>query len=298
LLLEQPPAAGIPLLLAYGITPSIYDTSFAVSYGEMADMHGMKAPYHLVVNTGMNRLGVHFEQALEFLRQVSFHRALELEGVFTQFASAECSEPLDLRIQAKRFVECVGQIQSAGIEPGIVHAANSAAALRYPDVQFDMVRLGTALYGCHPCPETREFANLRPVMSVHARIVDTHVPPMSEGVSYGWNYRSPGSVKICTIPLGYADGLRRNLSGQIDFVMAGRYHRQVGEICMGHTMFEVDMRRYGKRERLDPKVGDEVVVIGSQGIAELTVDEMAEKLGTIPYEVLVGFGSRLNRAYS
>ena len=297
LVLGQPPAASIPLLLGYQLTPAVYEPDFAIAYGEAADLHGMKAPYHLAVNTGMNRLGVRHDEALSFLFQVNFHRALELEGVFTHYATADCPETLDFHIQAKRFVEVVNEIKAARFEPGIVHCASSAAALRYPEVQFDMVRLGSVLYGMHPCPETRALVDLRPAMSVHARIVDTRLLPVSEGVSFGLHYRSPGSVKVCTVPIGYADGLHRSLSGDIDFIMGGRYYRQVGSICMHYSMFEVDMRNYASRERVDPQVGDEVIVVGSQGIAEISVDEMAEKLRTIPCEVTVGFGQRLARTY-
>ena len=297
LLLSQPPASSIPLLLGYHITPTVYEPDFAIAYAEVADLHGMTAPYHLAVNTGMNRIGVRYDEVVDFLYQVDFHRALELQGTFTQYATADCAETLDFHIQTKRFIEALEAMQAAGFEPGIVHAANSAAMFRFPEVQFDMVRLGLSLYGFHPCPETRELVELRPAMSVHARIVDTHIVPMSEGVSYGLHYRSPGSVKICTLPLGYADGLRRSLSGNIDFIMGGRYFRQVGNICMNYCMFEADMRTYGTRERIDPQIGDEVLVVGSQGIAQVTIDEMAEKLRTIQYEVAIGFSQRMERIY-
>ena len=297
LLLSQPPESAIPLVLAYELTPTLYDAPFAIAYGECADLHGVKAPYHLAINTGMNRIGVRHDEALEFLRQVGFHRALELEGIFTHYATADCAETLDFQIQTKKFVEALTDIHDAGIDIGIVHAANSAATYRYPSVQFDMVRCGLSLYGFHPCPETRDLVELRPSMSVHARITDARYVPMSEGVSYGLNYRSPGSVKICTIPIGYANGLRRDLSGNTDFIMRGRYFRQVGNICMDQCMFEADMRTYASRERIDPQIGDEVLVVGSQGIAQVTIDEIAEKLGTIQYEVAIGFSHGMERIY-
>lgn len=297
LVLSQPPEGAIPLLLAYQVTPAIYDAAFAIAYGECADLHGVKAPYHLAINSGMNRIGVRHDEALEFIRQVSFHRALELEGIFTHYATADSSETLDFQIQTKKFVEALTDIHDAGFDIGIVHAANSAATYRYPNVHFDMVRCGLSLYGFHPCPETRPLVELRPAMSVHARITDARYVPMSEGVSYGLNYRSPGSVKICTIPVGYADGLRRDLSGNTDFIMHGRYFRQVGNICMDQCMFEADMRSYASRERIDPQVGDEVLIVGSQGIAQVTIDDIAEKLGTIQYEVAIGFSHRMERVY-
>ena len=298
LILAQPPATAIPLLLAYNITPAVYEPAFAVAYGEAADLHGMKAPYHLAVNTGMNRIGVRYDDVVEFLRQVSFHRALKLEGVFTHYATADCPETLDFQRQVKRFVEAVNSMAMAGVDPGIVHTANSAAILRYPDVHFDMVRLGISLYGFHPCPETVGSIDLRPAMSVHARITDTRFVPVSEGVSYGLHYRSPGSVKICTIPIGYADGLRRGLSGNTDVIFQGNYYRQVGNICMDQCMFEYDLRNRSMRQRVEPQVGDEVLLVGEQGVARITIDEMAEKLGTIQHEISIGFAQRMPRIFT
>jgi len=294
--LDQPAATSIPLLLAYNITPSVSEPDFAIAYGEIADLHGMMAPYHLAVNTGMNRVGVSFRDAVEFLQAVSFHRALELEGVFTHFATADCAETLDLQVQARRFLETLDSISAAGFDPGLVHAANSAATYRFPDIHFNMVRCGLSLYGIHPCEATRDRVDLRPAMSVHARIIDTHIVPVSEGVSYGYQYRSPGSVKICTLPIGYGDGLRRCLSGNIDVIMDGRYYPQVGAICMDQCMFEVDLRNR-RRLTLDPQIGEHVPIVGEQGAAAITIDELAEKARTVPDEITVGFGQRLARVY-
>lgn len=297
LILSQPPMTAIPLLLAYKVMPSIYSAEFAIQYAEAADSFGIRAPYHLAVNSGMNRIGVRYDEVVEFMSQIGFHRALDLVGTFTHFATADSAETLDFQIQAKRFIEAITALRAAGIDPGIVHAANSAAGVRYPDVHFDMVRLGVSLYGLHTCQETRAMINLKPAMSVHARITDVRLVPMSEGVSYGMNYRSPGSVKICTIPIGYADGLRRGLSGRTDVILDGQRCRQVGNICMDQCMFEVDMRVYGTRKRLDPQIGDEVVLVGRQGDSVVTLDDMANTLGTIHYEVAIGFSHRMPRLY-
>ena len=296
-ILEQPPATSLPVLLGYNITPSIYEPDYAIAYAEVADLHGVEAPYHLAVNTGMNRVGVPFSEAAEFLRAVDFHRALRLHGVFTHFATAESPETLDFQIQQNRFCDALDDIRAAGFNPGLVHAANSAALMRFPDVHFDMVRCGIAMYGIHPCEETRNYFELRPAMSIRARIIDVRKLPVSEGVSYGFAYRSPGNVKTCTLPLGYADGLRRVLSGKIDFIMDGRYFRQVGNICMDQCMFEVDLRNRANLGAFNPKVGDEVIVVGRQGAAEVTMEELAEKAGTIPYEMLTGFAQRMPRVY-
>lgn len=294
-LLAEPPATSIPLLLAYKLEPAVYSPEFALAYAETADAHNMKAPYHLAVNTGMNRIGVRAEDVVEFEHQVNFHRALEQVGTFTHFATADCPETLDFDIQLRRFKEAVNALRAAGVDPGIVHAANSAAIFRYPQAHFDMVRLGISLYGFPACKEVRETAALRPAMSVYARITDVKTVPFGEGVSYGLHYRSPGSVKICTVPLGYADGLRRGLSGRCSFVLDGQYCHQVGNICMDQCMFAVDMRSRPNCRRLDPQVGDKVVIVGRQGDAVVSISEMALELGTIEHEIAIGFSHRMPR---
>ncbi len=298
LVLSEPPISAIPLLLGYKVMPSIYSVEFAIQYGEAADAFSMKAPYHLAVNTGMNRIGVAHDHVVEFLRQIDFHRALELRGTFTHFATADAVQSLDFERQQHRFEAALAAMRMAGFNPGIVHAANSAAIIRFPQVHYDMVRLGIALYGLQPADITRSMVELRPAMSVKARITDTRFLPMSEGVSYGLAYRSPGSVKICTVPIGYADGLRRGLSGRTDFIVSGQRMHQVGAICMDQCMFEVDMRTYGTRRRIDPQVGDEVIIVGREGQSIVTLDDMARTLDTITHEIAIGFGcSRMTRLF-
>ena len=220
LVLSQPPMRAIPYVLAYDLIPTVITEEFALALGEEADLNGMVAKYHLAIDTGMNRIGVRWDEVVEFARQISFHRALDLVGTFTHFATADCPGTIDFERQVKRFSEAVNALRAAGINPGIVHAANSAAAIRYPEVQLDMVRLGISLYGFYPCPEAYPMIDLKPAMSVKARITDVKTLPVGEGVSYGLNYRSPGAVKICTMPIGYADGFRRGLSGRTDVLLA------------------------------------------------------------------------------
>jgi len=159
------------------------------------------------------------------------------------------------------------------------------------------VRLGISLYGFHPCKETWSSIDLRPAMSVYARITDERIPVIGEGVSYGLHYRCPGTVKICTVPIGYADGLMRGLSGRTDFIVDGMLCHQVGNICMDQCMFEVDMRTYAARRMIDPHIGDRVVIVGSDSGFSVTIDEMAEKLNTIQHEIAIGFSKRMARKY-
>lgn len=299
LILSQPPESAIPLLLAYKIMPSVYDPQFAITYGEAADAYNLKAPYHLALNTGMNRIGVDYGEVLDFLRAISFHRALELEGTFTHFATADVEDPLDFQIQYSRFVEAINSMRLAGFDPGIVHAANSAAAIRFPDAAFNMVRLGIGLYGLQPMRMTRSMIDLKPAMSVKARITDIHYPAIREGVSYGLHYRSPGGVAICTLPIGYGDGLNRGLSGSIDVIKGGQRFHQVGNICMDQCMFEIPRRRATLDGIREPEVGDVVTIVGREGNSIITLDDMAAMLGTITHELAINFGcGRLPRIYT
>ncbi len=298
LMLSQPPISAIPALLEYEIMPSVFDSEFAIQYGEIADARGLRAPYHLKINTGMNRIGVAWDKAAEFAKMISFHRALDLEGTFTHFATADEIETLDFEKQKTRFEAAINDLKANGINPGIVHCSNSAATLKYPSVHFDMVRPGIILYGLKPSPCTIPQIELKPAMSVKARITDVRSVPLGEGVSYGLRYRSRGYVKICTIGVGYADGLHRCLSGKIDFSCAGRLFHQVGSICMDQCMFEVGQRHITRNDMFNPYPGDVVTLVGQDGDNMLTLDDMAEAANTINYELACDFGSmRLPKIY-
>ena len=297
LLMTQPPASAIQLLLAYKVMPAIQSSEFAIQYAEAADSLGLMAPYHLSVNTGTNCTGLRYDQVCQFMMQVGFHRALDLQGVFTTLATAEGPENMDLQMQATRFVDAVNAMAAAGFKPGIVHCADTAALVRYPELHFDMARLDVGLYGYHPCVQTRGLIDLRPAMTICARITDVNNVPLGEGVGAGLTYRSVGSSKICTIPLGFADGLPRMLSGRLQVMYSGQLMRQVGTIGMDQCSFEVDLRTRVGRPRLDPQVGDEVVLVGRQGDAHIDMEELADEASLAPTEMCCHLGARLSRVY-
>lgn len=298
MLLSQPPATAINTLLDYNVMPAIYDVEFAIQYGEAADFRGQEAPFHMAVNTGMNRIGVRWDEVVEFASAIAFHRALKIEGTFTHFATADEIDTLEWDRQASRFETAIKSLRAEGINPGIVHCANSASIMKYPGVHYDMVRAGIILYGLKPSDCTPLIEGLAPAMSVKARITDVRSVPIGEGVSYGLHYRSRGYAKVCTIPVGYADGLHRACSGQIDFLLRGTKYPQVGNICMDQCMFEVPQRRLASIESETPRAGEIVTLIGRDGDAEITLDDMAHACGTINYECACDLGSmRLPRIY-
>lgn len=293
LVLSQPPMRAIPYLLAYDLIPTVFTQEFALALGEEADLNNMVSKYHLAIDTGMNRIGIFYLDVVDFIQSINFHRGLELAGVFTHFATADDVSDWDFRMQLHRFKESLQLMRNAHIDYGLAHSANSAATSRYPESYFDMVRVGITMYGLAPGPVLRDRDDLRPAMAVKAQIIQVREPQMGEGVSYGFNYRVAKPVQIATVPIGYADGLQRNLSGRMRVLYRGRPCRQVGNICMDMMMIEIPLDGYGPRA----EIGDEVVILGAQGDYEITADMMADELDTINYELICLFGARLPRIY-
>jgi alanine racemase len=263
----------------------------------MADAQGRTSPYHLKIDTGMNRVGVHHSDAGDFLRTINFHRGLELQGVFTHFATADDIDTYEFKRQLERFEQSLATIRYMGVDPGIIHAANTSAAIRYRQSHYDMVRLGIGIYGLYPSEVTKQQIELRPAMSVKARVSFLKSVPVGEGVSYSHNYRSPGNVLIATLPIGYGDGLSRVLSNKMDVLLRGRRLPQVGNICMDMMMVEINQRASALHPRANIELGDEAVIIGKSGNEEITLDDMAKMLNTINYELACRFGLRLDRVF-
>ena len=266
-------------------------------YAEAADQQGKKAPYHLAINTGMNRIGLEPKDLPDFLKNISFHRALDIRGTYTHFATADDSNFSAFESQLRAFNRALDYMDENDYPTGIIHAANSASIIQHPEANFQMARMGIAMYGLSPSLNLRDKFDYKPAMSVHARIIDVRNVPVGQGVSYGHRYISPGSVTICTIPIGYADGLNRSLSEKIFVLYNGVLCKQVGTICMDMCMFEVDLR-LASTKNLHPKVGDEVVLVGASGDKELSLDIMADEIGTINYELACDFGLRLPKIYT
>lgn len=296
LVLNEPPIDACDTLLEYQIMPSVYSSEFALAYGERAVEMGCVGKYHMAIETGMNRIGVHFTDVLEFRREIDFHRGIECDGVFTHFATADDPDGWDYRLQCTRFSEAIAAMKDAGFECGIVHCSNTPASMLDHSMQFDMIRAGIGLYGLQPCEMSASIMPLEPVMSVRARVTRTIHPAMGEGVGYGFTFRVPRArVQVCTIPIGYADGLSRTLSNKMDVLYRGQRIRQVGNICMDQCM--VAIQQTPARQMPEAEVGDLITIVGKDGDAVITMDEMARLRGTINYEVACGFGMRLEKVY-
>lgn len=299
LLLNQAPEQAIDTLVEYDIMPSVFSSEFALAYGERSAALGKVGKYHLAVDTGMTRIGVLPDDVVEFRHAIDFHRGLQCAGTFTHFATADVVQDWDFQLQARRFNQVVEALRDAGCDVGLVHCDNTPGTILHPELHCDMCRAGIGLYGLHPSEATIPRVTLTPAMSVRARVTRALYPAVGEGVSYGLNYRVPTPhVQIATIPLGYADGLSRTLSGRMDVLVHGKRARQVGNICMDQCMFAVDTNPVRSYHRATPVAeGDLVTILGTDGNERITADEMARLRGTINYEVTCNFGMRMEKVY-
>lgn len=290
LLLAEPPETAIPLLLEHDLTPTVTTREFAVALGKWASARGIQALYHLKVDSGMNRIGVRAEDIAPFARGLSDFPGLELEGTFTHFATADVPGDWEVERQFERFLSAIEEMRIEGVNPGIVHAANSPATILYPETHLDMVRCGLSIYGLYPSPAARERVSLTPARSVKARATLVKRIGIGESVSYGFTWTAVAPTVVATLSLGYADGIHRAASGEITVLVGGKRCRQIGRVCMDQLMIEVP-------RGVDVARGDEVVVVGEQGDERIALEELAEASGTINYEMTCALGMRLERVY-
>ena len=299
LILSEPPVETVGDVVDYDLMPAVYDPDFALALGECAASRGKVANYHLAIDTGMTRIGVNWRDVLEMRRAIHFHRGIACAGTFTHFATADVLGDWDFSMQTKRFGDAVRALEDAGFQTGLVHCANTPATVLHPEVHEDMCRVGIGLYGLHPAVETRRHVHLKPAMSVRGRITRVEHPEVGTGVGYGLTYRVPKpNIQICTVPIGYADGLSRTLSGNMDVLVNGERCRQVGRICMDQFMFQVsvnNVRAYRPSRAVSH--GDVVTILGCDGDEMISADDMAARRDTINYEVVCDFGLRLEKVY-
>ena len=211
-----------------------------------------------------------------------------MEGAFTHFAKAE-SDGMFTALQAQRFDLLLAQVRARGYTP-IAHAANSAAILMHPELQYDMVRYGIALYGSHPEPSLTAGSGLIAPMRFVTQVTNVKTIAAGEGVSYGLRFVAERPSVIATLPVGYGDGYKRALTDRADVLLHGKRCPQVGTICMDQIMVDVT-------ELDDVCVGDEAVLLGAQGKECITADELAERAETISYEILLSLSDRVPRVY-
>jgi alanine racemase len=279
------------LVVAHDLDQCVADMTQADALSREATARGSFVRLHLKVDTGMGRVGVSPRDARPMAARIAELPGVRLLGLMTHFAESDAEDPTFTREQLARFEAVHRDLRTAGHLIALRHTANSGALMRHPDARLDLVRPGIMLYGCHPCRHRRpDDAALAPALRLRSSISQLKDLAPGGTVSYGRTFVAPRDMRVATLPIGYADGLSRLLSGRGHALIRGRRVPIVGRICMDMTMVDVT-------QVPDVAIGDEAVLIGRQGGEEIAADEVADLVGTISYEVLCRIGPRVPRIY-
>jgi alanine racemase len=289
MMLGYTPEGRIAELLNLGVRLSFWSEAQAARIQAAAEQAGATAYLHLKVDTGMSRLGVQADQAAELVSRLERYPDLELEGVFTHFARADEADPEPTRQQEILFEQVLSALDQGGLQPPLVHAANSAASLKRPSAHYDLLRFGISLYGLEPSPESPLPAAFQPALAWKSVLSQVKVLPAGRGISYGHIYTTSGEERIGTIPVGYADGYHRVTGTEV--LVRGKRVPVIGRVCMDQIMVNLD-------EVPGARAGDEVVLIGRQGESSYTADDLARAWHSINYEVVCAISTRVPRFYN
>lgn len=285
----EPPREAITNVLDFDITPTVYTDRFAAALSEAAAASVRRVAVHVKIDTGMHRVGLAPDDAVDAFTRINSLPGIEIEGAWSHLALADVPDHPFNRKQLELFEDVTGKIERAGINLRYRHLANSAATLAFPEAHFDLVRCGIAAYGLWPGKDLERSTDLRPAMSLRARVNMTKEVAAGEGLSYGLNYELRRTSRVATVPIGYADGYDRGLSGLADVLIGGSRHRISGTVCMDQFMVDV-----GDAE---VDVGAIATLIGCDGEDCITAEELASSLATINYEITSRIASRVPRLY-
>jgi alanine racemase len=287
-------------LIENGLTPAVTRVEDLSHLERAAKAARRKSPFpfHLKINTGMNRLGISPSEIDAFASELAGSRHLQLEGTFTHLASSEDFRSRQSEGQEQVFRECLERLRALGISAGIVHLANSAAICARPSTWFDLVRAGAILYGYHQSfappeigEEIRSKLPLKPCLSLRARIISLREVPSGQGVGYGARYMTNGPSRIAVINAGYADGIVRQRTNHGCAIVRGRRVPLVGTISMDLTTLDVTSVP-------DVALGEVVTIYGEDGNARIAVSEVAREINTVTSELLCALGKRVSRYYA
>jgi alanine racemase len=274
-----------------GLSITLYSVEAAQALSRAAQALKKSVNVHIKVDSGMGRLGIRAEEpenVLQLAQEVERLPGLVLEGIFTHFAMADSANLAHARLQLNRFRRVLEVLERKGIRPPLIHAANSAAILSLPEAHFDMVRPGIALYGLDPSTEVRLPEGFRPALSFKTQVGQVKLIPAGECISYGCTFTTERPTTVAILPVGYADGFRRAPANWGSVLIHGQEAPLLGRVCMDQCIVDVS-------HIPQARVGDEVVLIGRQGQATLTAEQVAQRLGTINYEVVSEILARVPR---
>ncbi len=279
----------LPHYLQHDLTLTASSVERMEQIDAVAAQMGIKAKVHLKIDTGMERIGVHYYNARSILERSLSCPNVDVEGIFSHFADADSSDLAHARLQLERFNEVLRFYETRSLPMPIRHMANSPAILQIPESYFDMVRPGIMLYGVYPTSEIPRTVLVRPALAWKSRVVYFKVVNPGHPVSYGSTWQSDHPVRVVTLPVGYGDGYFRSLSNNSQVLIRGRKYPQVGRICMDQMMVNI--------EGDSAFNGDEVTLIGEREGESISAQDLADWAGTIPYEILTNINTRVPRVY-
>ncbi|MFV1990159.1 MAG: alanine racemase, partial [Acidimicrobiales bacterium] len=256
---------------------------------EAAAALGRQARVHLKVDTGMERIGVHYYNAGALLEEAARSRNVHVEGIYSHFANSDAADLSSARVQLDRFNEVCAFYDQASLPTPLRHMANSGAILQLPESHLDLVRPGIMLFGVYPSAEALRSIPLVPAMTWKTSVVYFKVVTPGHPVSYGSTWQSSVETRLVTLPVGYGDGYFRAMSGSAEVLIHGKRYPLVGRICMDQVMVDIGSDSAHN--------GDEVILMGASEGASISADELANWAGTIPYEILTNINARVPRIY-
>lgn len=278
------------------IAITVFNIEIARRISSIATALGKKARLHIKIDTGMSRIGYmaasdNHNEIINEILTISNLPNISIEGIFTHFAKADDKQSDFTQIQFERFIGICDELSQRGLNIPIRHCCNSGGIVNYPQYHLDMVRSGIITYGCYPSEQTNNGKlDLRPAMQLKSKITDVKRVGVGIDVSYGGTYTTAKPIDIATFGIGYADGYFRSLSNKSEVIVGNRKAKVIGRVCMDQTMADVT-------EIKNIKIGDEVILFGTDGNNTITVDSVAALAGTINYEVLSVVGKRVPRVY-
>ena len=291
LILGHTPVTAFPTAIREGIRPTIYRYEDALALSAAAEETGLDAPFHFAVDTGMSRIGFQAtEDSAEICARIARLPGLVAEGLFSHFATADCADLSRAQAQAEKFAAFDAKLKERGVNIPIRHMDNSAGLMNF-DCHYEMVRSGIVTYGMYPSGEVSpDLLKLEPALTWLSRVTHVKTLPAGREISYGGTYVTEKETVVATIPVGYADGYRRSLSGRFYVLIRGKRAPILGRICMDQLMVDVT-------DIPDAAVNDKVVLVGSYGSETITMEEIAEAADSFNYEFVCGISRRVPRIY-
>ena len=282
----------ISLFLDYDIEIMASSIDKLLAIDACAGRYGKKAKVHLKIDTGLGRIGVRYTNSEQFFLTAVSLLSIEIVGVASHFATADSCRPQDVAYmheQCSRFEQATEFFTDHGLSMPLRHIANSGAIMQLPESYFDMVRPGIMMFGVYPSSWMSTFIKIKPVMSLYARVVYFKVLLKDQAVSYGLTWKTEKDTRVITLPVGYGDGYPRSLSNKGYVLMQGKKYPIIGNICMDQMMVNIG--------NAQAYCGDEVVLIGTSGGQEITINSLVDLYGGSPYEFLVLLNSRIIKRY-